>query len=202
MSERDGSDIKRLWIWIFNRFWVDQETNHYISEPLYVGSDSFRHWFQKYNGFGLNYGTASPVLLIFLKMLEFNLTRNKIKKSDSRDKIVLDVGCGTGILSMFAAQAGAKKVIGKWFKYFYFAKTHPTLQSVFWQSENLKITEKALIWVVLLKKHAKSLQQMVLLTKVSLSYESYDMTHSTHRLWVIIDDSAVVNDIFSNTYSW
>ena len=31
---------------IFNRFWVDPEIHHSISESLYVGSDSFWHWFK------------------------------------------------------------------------------------------------------------------------------------------------------------
>lgn len=40
--------------------------------------------------------------------------RNAIyqNKHQFKDKIVLDIGCGTGILCLFAAKAGAKKVIG------------------------------------------------------------------------------------------
>ena len=46
-SERDGSNIQRLWNWMMN-FQIDQtsiaDSN---SESFYAGSDSFRHWFQK-----------------------------------------------------------------------------------------------------------------------------------------------------------
>ena len=40
---------------ICNRFWVDLEIHHSSSESFYVGSDLFRHWFQKLNGLGLDY---------------------------------------------------------------------------------------------------------------------------------------------------
>lgn len=39
-----------------------------------------------------------------------NSYKNAILRNEHlfKDKIVLDVGCGTGILSMFASKAGAK----------------------------------------------------------------------------------------------
>jgi len=43
-----------------------------------------------------------------------NSYKNAIMKNPHlfKDKVVLDVGCGTSILCLFAAKAGAKKVIG------------------------------------------------------------------------------------------
>ena len=40
------------------------------------------------------------------------LYRNAIIQNPSnfRGKVIMDVGCGSGILSLFAAQAGAKRV--------------------------------------------------------------------------------------------
>lgn len=66
-----------------------------------------QHYFNSYD----NYGIHEEMLQDTVRTLSY---RNAIiqNKDLFKDKIVLDVGCGTGILSMFAAKHGAKHVIG------------------------------------------------------------------------------------------
>jgi protein arginine N-methyltransferase 1 len=67
---------------------------------------SEQHYFSSYDHFGIH----EEMLKDRVRTLAY---RNAIMKNKHlfKDKIVLDVGCGTGVLSMFAAQAGAKHVL-------------------------------------------------------------------------------------------
>ncbi|KAK9454961.1 S-adenosyl-L-methionine-dependent methyltransferase [Dipodascopsis uninucleata] len=68
---------------------------------------SEQHYFSSYDHFGIH----EEMLKDETRTLSY---RNAIYQNSHmfRGKVVLDVGCGTGILSMFAARAGAKHVIG------------------------------------------------------------------------------------------
>ncbi|KAH3900642.1 probable HNRNP arginine N-methyltransferase [Saccharomycodes ludwigii] len=70
-------------------------------------SQTEQHYFTSYD----HYGIHEEMLQDTVRTMSY---KNAIMRNKSlfKDKIVLDVGCGTGILSMFAAQAGAKHVIG------------------------------------------------------------------------------------------
>lgn len=78
-----------------------------MSEPSETAPYSEEHYFSSYD----HYGIHEEMLKDKTRTLSY---RNAIYQNSSlfKDKIVLDVGCGTGILSMFAARAGAKHVIG------------------------------------------------------------------------------------------
>lgn len=84
-----------------------------MSNPEVTGADengltfSERHYFSSYDHFGIH----EEMLKDETRTLSY---RNAIYQNSHmfRGKVVLDVGCGTGILSMFAARAGAKHVIG------------------------------------------------------------------------------------------
>lgn len=64
-----------------------------------------QHYFSSYD----HYGIHEEMLKDTSRTLSYRLAMYK-NKDLFKDKIVLDVGCGTGILSMFAVKAGAKHV--------------------------------------------------------------------------------------------
>lgn len=66
---------------------------------------SEQHYFSSYDHFGIH----EEMLKDTSRTLSYRSAMFK-NKHLFKDKIVLDVGCGTGILSMFAAKAGAKHV--------------------------------------------------------------------------------------------
>ncbi|CAN6604286.1 protein arginine N-methyltransferase 1 [Trichomonascus vanleenenianus] len=70
-------------------------------------SYSEQHYFSSYDHFGIH----EEMLKDDVRTISY---RNAIYQNRHlfKDKVVLDVGCGTGILSMFAARSGAKHVIG------------------------------------------------------------------------------------------
>lgn len=64
-----------------------------------------QHYFSSYDHFGIH----EEMLKDTSRTLSYRLAMFK-NKDLFKDKVVLDVGCGTGILSMFAVKAGAKHV--------------------------------------------------------------------------------------------
>ena len=84
-----------------------------ISTPVVNGNTSpdemtsKDYYFDSYAHFGIHEEMLKDEVRTFTYRNSMYHNRHLFK-----DKIVLDVGCGTGVLSMFAAKAGAKKVIG------------------------------------------------------------------------------------------
>ena len=72
-----------------------------------IQEEELDYYFKSYSGFGIHEDMLRDS--VRTKTYENAICKNAHL---FKDKIVLDVGCGTGILSMFAARAGAKHVYG------------------------------------------------------------------------------------------
>lgn len=102
-------------------------------------------YFNSYAHFGIHYDMLSD-------KVRTESYRNAIigNKETLKDKVVLDLGCGTGILSMFSATAGAKKVYAMDQSDVVFHamdiirenNLHETIQVIKGRLENTKLEEK------------------------------------------------------------
>jgi len=86
---------------------VDEKDVKSTDEPKAEEITSKDYYFDSYSHFGIHEEMLKDDVRTRTYMNSILQNRHLFK-----DKVVLDVGCGTGILCMFAAKAGAKKVIG------------------------------------------------------------------------------------------
>jgi len=86
---------------------VDEKDVKSPTEPKAEEITSKDYYFDSYSHFGIHEEMLKDDVRTRTYMNSILQNRHLFK-----DKVVLDVGCGTGILCMFAAKAGAKKVIG------------------------------------------------------------------------------------------
>ncbi|PVU95645.1 hypothetical protein BB561_001682 [Smittium simulii] len=90
-----------------NRLFIEMSSDNMQATTNKKQMSSKDYYFDSYAHFGIHEEMLKD-------QVRTNSYRDAIMKNKHlfKDKIVLDVGCGTGILSMFAASAGAKHVIG------------------------------------------------------------------------------------------